>query len=132
MAGTTLVSAICAAPRTPQRTLTGTGVILPISSSPFASAGNSGRREKAWRAWWDCWSSLLLDWWIGGSVDYNRFASSFQQSTNPPIHRLTNLLFSASIGTIIEWYDFFVFASPPPLVFYPPFFPPLAPPTRSL
>src|SRR5947199_205344 len=33
------------------------------------------------------------------------------------------LLFSSSIGTIIEWYDFFVFASAAALVFDRAFFP---------
>lgn len=34
-----------------------------------------------------------------------------------------NLLFSSSIGTIVEWYDFFVFASAAALVFDRAFFP---------
>ena len=34
-----------------------------------------------------------------------------------------NLLLSSSIGTIVEWYDFFVFASAAALVFDRAFFP---------
>ena len=42
----------------------------------------------------------------------------------PPIGRAgRTLLFSSSIGTIIEWYDFFVFASAAALVFDHAFFP---------
>src|ERR1700744_808370 len=42
------------------------------------------------------------------------------------------LLFSSSIGTIIEWYDFFVFASAATLVFDLAFFPRVDPRNRLL
>ena len=42
------------------------------------------------------------------------------------------LLLSSSIGTIIEWYDFFVFASAAALVFDRPSFPTVDPRTGAL
>ncbi|HEY9225098.1 MAG TPA: MFS transporter, partial [Gemmatimonadaceae bacterium] len=42
---------------------------------------------------------------------------------NSPSSAVRTLLFSSSIGTIIEWYDFFVFASAAALIFDRAFFP---------
>ena len=42
-------------------------------------------------------------------------------------HGARSLLFSSSIGTIVEWYDFFVFASAAALVFDRAFFPEVDP-----
>lgn len=46
--------------------------------------------------------------------------------------RARRLLFSSSVGTAIEWYDFFAFASAAALVFDKVFFPRLAPSTGIL
>jgi len=44
-----------------------------------------------------------------------------------PPHGARRLLFSSAIGTIVEWYDFFVFASAAALVFDRAFFPEVDP-----
>jgi MFS family permease len=50
-------------------------------------------------------------------------SSSPAPSSTPQSTNVRTLLFSSSIGTIIEWYDFFAFASAAALVFDRAFFP---------
>lgn len=47
-------------------------------------------------------------------------------------HAARRLLFASSVGTVIEWYDFFAFASAAALVFDKVFFPTVAPATGVL
>src|SRR5262245_57625887 len=55
-----------------------------------------------------------------GGFDLSTAAVSLPPVKSPASR---TLLFSSSIGTIIEWYDFFVFASAAALVFDRAFFP---------
>lgn len=53
-------------------------------------------------------------------------------ATPPSPHAIRTLLLSSSIGSVVEWYDFFVFASAAALVFDRVFFPAVDPLTGVL